>query len=97
MTDVQQTVSTPEAATALANGLQKFILAAIANHAAAEKSGGLAFEISADLTAAVAALGPVLGSLGALSDEAKTDTLGFVEAFAIAGIGTARALMAPKS
>jgi len=88
---VQETVSVPKGSDALAQGLKKLVLAVVANHKAA--AGSVLTEVSADVTAAVADLGPVLGQLGLLSGEAKADPVGLAEAFIVAGLDATKALL----
>lgn len=91
--ETQEQVMVPQESNTLAQGLKKLVLAVLANHKAL--SGSMMAEVSADVTAAVADLGPVLGGLGMLSDEMKADPLGMVEAFMVAGLDVAKVLMAP--
>ncbi len=89
MTDVNQTVSTPAASTALANGLQKLFLDILA----AKKGGatGLALVTEA-VTLAIADLEPALATISSESAEVKAEPVGVAEAFMIAGFGVARSL-----
>lgn len=89
--EVQEQVSLPAGAHALADGLKSLVLAVVANHKAL--SGSVMAEVSADVTAAVGALGPSLSQLGLLGSELKADAVGVAEAFAIAGFEVAKGLL----
>lgn len=91
----QESVSVPAGSAALAAGLQKLIGSVIANHKAL--SGQALAEVSADVTAAVADLGPVLSQLGMIGDEVKADPIAVAEAFVIAGAEVAKSLVGSPS
>lgn len=89
MTDVQQTVSTPQESTALANGLVKLFNDILA----AKKSGASGVALVTDaVTSSIADLEPALAGISNESGEIKSQPIGVVEAFVIAGMQLGRQL-----
>ena len=89
MTDIQAQVSVPQNAHTVAMALQTMVLAMVNNH---KTGGGLAVEAAADVMEALKALSSTVGAFPGLAEEAKSEPIGFAEAFAIAGFGIARSL-----
>lgn len=94
MQTVSLTVQVPAGSEALASGIEKLVVACVKNH---QSKLGVAFEISADVEAAVADLGPALSQVGLVGTEAKADPLGVAEALSIGVIEAAKSLLSSPS
>lgn len=98
MSNVNETVSVPEAVDALAQGIKKLLVAVVQNHKAL--GGNVMAEVSADVTAAVADLGPVMGKVGDVAAEVKADPVGAAESVEVAAVQAVeeiKAAEAPKA